>query len=85
LLPGSYCPHYSSELTRRPAFRSLVADGTLPPGIACDDGAAAHYVDRDLAEIVADRADATGYLVEPDGSGGAAERAVPTRLLVADP
>jgi peptidase E len=83
LLPGSYCPHYSSEPTRRPAFRSLVADGTLPPGIACDDGAAAHYIDRDLAEIVADRADAGGHLVEPDGSGGAAERAVPARLLFA--
>jgi peptidase E len=85
LLPGSYCPHYSSEPARRPAFRSLVADGTLPAGIACDDGAAAHYVDRDLAEIVADRPDSAGYLVGPDGSGGAAERAVPARLLVADP
>jgi peptidase E len=85
LLPGSYCPHYSSEPARRPAFRSLVANGTLPPGIACDDGTAAHYIDRDLAEIVADRADATGYLVEPDGSGGAAERAVPARLLFAGP
>jgi peptidase E len=84
LLPGSYCPHYSGEPTRRPAFRSLVADGTLPPGIACDDGSAAHYVDRDLTEIVADRPDAVGYLVEPDGSGGAVERPVPARLLFAD-
>ncbi len=31
------------------------------------------------------RPDATGYLVEPDGSGGAAERAVPARLPLADP
>jgi peptidase E len=83
LLPGSYCPHYSSEPTRRPAFWSLVGDGTLPPGIACDDGTAAHYVDRELAEIVADRPDASGYLVEPDGRGGATERAVPARLLLA--
>jgi peptidase E len=85
LLPGSYCPHYSSEPTRRPAFRSLVADGTLPPGIACDDGTAAHYIDRDLVEVVGDRADATGYLVEPDGRGGAAERPVPARLLFTGP
>ncbi len=85
LLPGSYCPHYSSEPSRRPAFWSLVADGTLPAGIACDDGTAAHYVDRDLAEIVADRPDATGYLVEPDGSGGTAERPLPARLLAAGP
>jgi peptidase E len=74
LLPGSYCPHYSSEPTRRPAYQSLVADGTLAAGIACDDGAAAHFTDDELAGIVADRPDAGGYLVEPDGSGGSAER-----------
>jgi peptidase E len=85
LLSGSYCPHYSSEPNRRPAFLSLVADGTLPPGIACDDGTAAHYVGGDLAEVAADRPDAGGYLVEPDGSGGAAERPVPARLLPAIP
>src|SRR5215475_14785237 len=69
LLPGSYCPHYSSEPTRRPVFQSLVADGTLAAGIACDDGAAAHFADDELDGVVADRADAAGYLVEPDGSG----------------
>jgi peptidase E len=80
LLPGSYCPHYSSEPTRRPAFQSLVADGTLAAGIACDDGAAAHYVGAALAEIVADQPGATGYRVEP-GGGAVVERALPARLL----
>ena len=45
-LPGSYCPHYSGEPARRPLYQSLVADGTLPPGIACDDGTAAHFTDE---------------------------------------
>lgn len=72
LLPGSYCPHYDSEARRRPLYQSLVADGTLPPGIACDDGAAAHFVDGALAEIVTDRPDAHGYLVGSDG-GAAVE------------
>ncbi len=85
LLPGSYCPHYSSEPTRRPTFQSLVADGSLAAGIACDDGAAAHYVGQDLAEIVAERPDASGYLVEPDAAGAAVERALPARLLAAGP
>ena len=76
LLSGSYCPHYSSEPARRPTFRSLVADGTLPAGIACDDGAAAHFTDSELTAIVAARDDATGYLVEPDGSGGSTERSL---------
>jgi peptidase E len=73
LLPGSYCPHYSSEPARRPAYQALVADGTLPPGIACDDGAAAHFAGTEFAGIVADRPGATGYLVRPDGAGGSHE------------
>ena len=48
LLAGSYCPHYSSEAVRRPAYQALVADGTLATGIACDDGAAAHFADPEL-------------------------------------
>ena len=74
LLSPSYCPHYDSEPSRRPLYQSLVAGGTLPPGIACDDGAAAHYVDDDLAEIVADRPAARGYLVEPAGRRRPADR-----------
>jgi len=74
LLTGSYCPHYSSEPTRRPAYQSLVADGTLSAGIACDDDTAAHFTDAELTAIVAARDGATGYLVEADGRGGSTER-----------
>jgi peptidase E len=81
MLAGSYCPHYSSEPGRRPLYQSLVADGSLPPGIACDDGTAAHFADDTLAEIVADRPGQFGYRVTQDGTGGAAENALPTRLL----
>jgi peptidase E len=81
LLSGSYCPHYDSEPARRPTFQSLVADGTLGPGIACDDGAAAHFIDYELSAIVADRDDAAGYLVEPDGSGGSTEQSLSPVLL----
>jgi peptidase E len=81
LLPGSYCPHYSTEPTRRPAFQSLVAAGTLAAGLACDDGAGAHFTGDGLTTIVADRAGASGYLVEPDGSGGSTERLLQPVLL----
>lgn len=81
LLAPSYCPHYDSEPGRRPLYQSLVGAGRLPAGLACDDGAAAHFVDDDLAEFVADRAGAGGYLVERSESGGAAEAAVEPRLL----
>jgi peptidase E len=80
LLPGSFCPHYDSEARRRPLYRELVSTGALPPGIACDDGAAAHFLDDDLAEIVVDRPDARGYRLEAEDTG-AVESGLKTRLL----
>lgn len=81
MLPASYCPHYDSEPRRRPLYQALVADGALPAGIACDDGAAAHFIDGSLAEVVADRPNARGYLVEPESDGRAIETKAETRLL----
>lgn len=81
MLPGSYCPHYDSEPRRRPLYQALVASGSLPPGVACDDGAAAHFIDGSLAEVVADRPGARGYLVEPGSDGGTVETKAETRLL----
>lgn len=42
-LPGSFCPHYRSEPARRSVYITAVAAGELPPGYACDDGAAVHF------------------------------------------
>jgi peptidase E len=83
-LAGSYCPHYSSEPTRRPTYEALIGDGTLPAGIACDDGAAAHFAGTALAGIVADRPDATGYLVRPDGAGGSHQEPLKVSTLLPD-
>jgi dipeptidase E len=75
LVPGSYCPHFDGEERRRPVYTRLVADG-FPPGIACDDGAAAVYRGTELIEVVADRPGAGGYRISAAG-----EEPVPTRLL----
>lgn len=83
LLEGSYCPHYDSEPRRRPLYQSLIADGSLPPGIACDDGAAAHFVDDTLAAIVADASGPRGYSVSRPAAGPAAEIALETQVLQA--
>jgi peptidase E len=84
LLAPSYCPHYDSEPGRRPLYQSLIADGSLPPGIACDDGAAAHFVDDSLAEIVTDRPEARGYLVDRAEPAIVVETAADSRLLLAE-
>jgi dipeptidase E len=79
-VPGSFCPHYDAEPERRPRFRSLVGDGTLPSGFACDDFAAVHMIGAGLHEAVASRPGATVYLVERNESG-VEESRLPTRLL----
>jgi len=81
LLTPSYCPHYDSEPRRRPLYQSLVAQGELPAGLACDDGAAAHYADDGLDAVVTDRPAARGYLVEPAPGGLATETALTGRFL----
>ena len=70
MLAGSFCPHYNSEPERRPLYQRLVAQGALPGGL-----------DDELAEVVADRPDATSFRVDPDGAGGFTETAVPVRFL----
>jgi peptidase E len=79
MLAGSYCPHYDSEPGRRPLYHRLIADGTLAAGIACDDGAAAHFADDELTELIADRPTASAYRVGP----GDTESRLETRFLSA--
>ena len=75
-LPGSNCPHYDSELQRRPTYRRLVDGGELPPGLAADDGVGLHFVGNELAEAVGSRREAGAFRVEPG-----AETSIPVRYL----
>jgi peptidase E len=79
-LPGSFCPHYDGEEERRPSFQALIAAGTLPGGLACDDFAAVHFVGTELHEAVAAKEGARAYRVTP-GDEGAVEEPLPTRPL----
>jgi peptidase E len=81
MLAGSFCPHFNSEAERRPLYQRLVADGSLPGGIACDDGVGTHFVDERLAEVVADRPDGAAYRVEPTAGGGYRQTPLNTRFL----
>jgi dipeptidase E len=81
-LPGSHCPHYDGEETRRPAYHRLVSSGALPAGWAVDDGAALHFVGTELGDVVSARAGATAYRVERSGDS-AIETPLPARTLSA--
>jgi dipeptidase E len=84
LLPGSACPHYDGEAQRRPTFHRLIRQKTLPPGVAADDGAALHYVGRQLHRCVASRPGARAYRVARGDNGRVVEDALPTTLLRPD-
>jgi dipeptidase E len=63
-LAGACCPHYDGEAERRPALHRLIENGTIPTALALDDGAAAHFINGSLANIVSSRAEARAYRVE---------------------
>ena len=66
-LPASNSPHYDSEERRRPLYQRLVADGTLSPGWAADDGVGLVFEGTELVQAVTYRDDAAAYRVERDG------------------
>ncbi len=80
-VPGSHSPHYDGDVSRRPLYQRLVAEGMLPAGYAADDGAALIFRGTKLVEVVASRPAAGAYRVEPGGDGGAVETKLPTRYL----
>ena len=63
LLPYSNCVH-CNDPERRGEFRSLVGSGQMTTGYGAEDGAALHFVGRDLGQAVASRRDAAAFRVE---------------------
>ncbi len=62
-IPGSFCPHYSSEPERRPNYMRMVAGGVLPAGYACEDGSAVHFRGTELKTAVSVDGDAQAFRV----------------------
>jgi dipeptidase E len=65
--PGSFNPH-AQQPGRLDAYCAAVADGSLPPGWAVDDGAALHYVDGRLARVLRASDDARVHAVNQAGA-----------------
>src|SRR3954453_792715 len=51
-LPGSMSGHMAGEPTRLPGCPAAIADGTIPPGYAADDGVGLLFRAGELAEVV---------------------------------
>lgn len=80
LLPYGNGVHYDSEQRRRPLVHQLVAAGTLPDTYCTDDGAGLVFSGTRLAEVVAERDGAAGYLVRRSGDSVTEERLDTRRL-----
>jgi dipeptidase E len=78
-LPGSNCPHYDSEDSRRPTYTSAVAAG-FPAGYAADDLCGLHFRGTELAEALGSHPAARAFRVER-GAEGAVETPLPVRYL----
>lgn len=79
-LRGTACPHYDGEPERRPSFHRLLQEGNVPGGYAADDGAALHFIDDELAHVVASRPTAKAYRLTVE-HGTVAETSLAARLL----
>jgi len=79
-LPGSFCPHYDSESSRRPRYHELVGSGQLLDGYAADDGVGLVFTGTALAEVVAALPESRAFRVErrPNGID---ETSIKPRLL----
>ncbi len=79
-LKGSCSPHYDGEPMRRPEFHRMIASGELPSGLAFDNGAAGHFIDGQLAQVISAQPNAKGYRVELAGDQ-ARETVLDTQFL----
>jgi len=77
LLPFSNCVHYEPASERRLAYHRMLGEG-MRPGYAAEDGAALHFIDRELRRVVASRPGASGYRLDAAG-----ERVIETPLATA--
>ena len=79
-LAGANCPHYDSEIQRRPSYRKMVAGGALATGVAADDGVALHFEGTQLKHIVSSLPRASAWRVTQTGRR-TLETKLPTRYL----
>ncbi len=80
IINGSFCPHYDGETFRRPSLHKLMSEDQIINGYAADNGAAAHFINGELASSVSSRPHAYVYRVRKK-EGEVEEEVVETRYL----
>ncbi len=65
LFEGSFCPHYDSEPERRPSLEAAVDSGSMPAGLAVDEGVAIWVTERGPQAVCSARAGGKAWRVSP--------------------
>lgn len=60
-LKGSCSPHYDGEANRRPSYEGLLQSDGIKPGIAMDDGVAAHFEGTTRTRLISSRPTAQAF------------------------
>lgn len=63
-LKGSNCPHYHSEVKRRPLYLKMIEEGKLLPGYACDETAGLYFEGATLKKVLTQNETDKAYKVE---------------------
>jgi dipeptidase E len=79
-VPGSFCPHYDSEIGRQPVLEQLIVAGTLPGGYAVEDDAAIHLRDGKLVNVLSAKPGKNAYAVRAENGSMIRERLEATAL-----
>ena len=79
-LKGSMTPHYDGEAQRRPWLHKSILEKRIQAGFAADDGAALHFVNENLEQVISSRVEARGYRIELQ-AGEVLETPISTRFL----
>jgi peptidase E/N-acetylglutamate synthase-like GNAT family acetyltransferase len=79
-LKGSNCPHFDGESERRPAYHRLLRDGVILPGLATEDGVAAHFVNEKLQGLVSSHPEKKAFELKLQG-GEVIETTLPANYL----
>lgn len=83
ILKGSFCPHYDERAELRSSFRKLILNGTIREGYGVEDGAALHFVGRELIRVVTSRPAAGAFKVRIE-NGSIVEEKLETEYLGKD-
>jgi dipeptidase E len=60
---ASHCPHFSSEVQRKPLYESLILNKTIIPGYACDDLAGVLFQNGKFVKAVSVNSENSVYFI----------------------